>query len=208
MRGEVTPRRHFASAMHRSRRRASEREARKRPGASRRANADDGVVDVVANASTSSGSEDAGGDDAVVSARVIERARREGAVTKEGKTPPRRTSKKASAAASEGSFLSKISWAHIFFLALFTLPTAFMVVDYLFGITPPDGQAYGTLTPEGKFYREKINAFYSEYNPEKLKSVDGLLMKHRGKERALYNTIRRKYKMAGAKRVDQRYDED
>jgi len=100
-----------------------------------------------------------------------------------------------------------VSWLHLFFFALFFLPAAFAVVDWLFGLTPPDGQAYGTLSPEAKFFREKIRAFYSEYNPDKLSSVDGLLMKHKGKERALYNTIVRKYKSSNARRVDQRYDD-
>lgn len=105
----------------------------------------------------------------------------------------------------EGGFFSKISWLHLFFLLLFTLPTAFAVVDYFFNLSPPPGQAYGTLTEEGRMYRTKIKAFYSEYNPEKLKNVDALMAKYKGRERALYNTIRKKYR--NAKRFDQRYDE-
>lgn len=105
----------------------------------------------------------------------------------------------------QGGFFGKISWLHLFFLLLFTLPTAFAVVDYFFNLTPPPGQAYGTLTEEGRMYRTKIKAFYSEYNPEKLKNVDALMAKYKGRERALYNTIRKKYR--DAKRFDQRYDE-
>lgn len=105
----------------------------------------------------------------------------------------------------QGGLFSKISWLHLFFLLLFTLPTAFAVVDYFFNLTPPPGQAYGTLTEEGRMYRTKIKAFYSEYNPEKLKNVDALMAKYKGRERALYNTIRKKYR--NAKRFDQRYDE-
>ena len=117
------------------------------------------------------------------------------------------SAKRARGDANEGERGRGVSWLHLFFFALFFLPAAFAVVDWLFGLTPPDGQAYGTLSPEAKFFREKIRAFYSEYNPEKLGSVDGLLVKHKGKERALYNTIVRKYKKSNARRVDQRYDD-
>ena len=107
----------------------------------------------------------------------------------------------------EAGFWGRISWLHLFFLGLFVLPTAFALLDYFFAFTPPPGQGYGSLTPEARMIREKIKAFYSEYNPEKLRTVDELMIKYKGRERALYNTIKKKYRRSGAKRVDQRFDE-
>ncbi len=40
-----------------------------------------------------------------------------------------------------------------------------------------------------------------------VRSVDELMIKYKGRERALYNTIKKKYRRSGAKRVDQRFDE-
>ena len=95
-------------------------------------------------------------------------------------------------------------------MLLFVAPTAFVCLDYVFNITPPPGRAYGTLTPEGRMYRDKIKAFYSEYAPEKATAanMEKLMVAYKGRERALYNTIRKKYAREKRKRHDQRYDED
>ena len=116
---------------------------------------------------------------------------------------------RASDNGAEGGFLAKISWTHIFFLFLFVAPTAFVCLDYVFNITPPPGRAYGTLTPEGRMYRDKIKAFYSEYAPEKATAanMEKLMVAYKGRERALYNTIRKKYAREKRKRHDQRYDD-
>ena len=45
--------------------------------------------------------------------------------------------------------------------------------------------------------REKIKAFYSEYNPEKLRTVDELMIKYKGRSDALYNTIKKNIDEAG-----------
>ena len=119
----------------------------------------------------------------------------------------RRNARARDGANEEAGFWGRISWLHLFFLGLFVLPTAFALLDYFFAFTPPPGQGYGSLTPEARMIREKIKAFYSEYNPEKLRTVDELMIKYKGRERALYNTIKKKYRRSGAKRVDQRFDE-
>jgi hypothetical protein len=107
-------------------------------------------------------------------------------------------------------FWANVSWTHVFFLFLFIAPTAFVCLDYVFNITPPPGQAYGTLSPEARMFRDKIKAFYSEYAPEKATAanMDKLMITYKGRERALYNTIRKKYAREKRKRHDQRYDED
>lgn len=148
------------------------------------------------------GGGDASGDEDVRASSVGNKSKRNGKSSSSRAAFGSRPSKGKD---EEGGFFSKISWLHLFFLLLFTLPTAFAVVDYFFNLSPPPGQAYGTLTEEGRMYRTKIKAFYSEYNPEKLKNVDALMAKYKGRERALYNTIRKKYR--NAKRFDQRYDE-
>lgn len=117
---------------------------------------------------------------------------------------------RASDDGAKGGFLANVSWTHVFFLLLFVAPTAFVCLDYVFNITPPPGRAYGTLTPEGRMYRDKIKAFYSEYAPEKATAanMEKLMVAYKGRERALYNTIRKKYAREKRKRHDQRYDED
>jgi len=117
---------------------------------------------------------------------------------------------RASDDGAKGGFLANVSWTHVFFLLLFVAPTAFVCLDYAFNITPPPGRAYGTLTPEGRMYRDKIKAFYSEYAPEKATAanMEKLMVAYKGRERALYNTIRKKYAREKRKRHDQRYDED
>jgi hypothetical protein len=117
---------------------------------------------------------------------------------------------RASDDGTKGGFLANVSWTHVFFLLLFVAPTAFVCLDYVFNITPPPGRAYGTLTPEGRMYRDKIKAFYSEYAPEKATAanMEKLMVAYKGRERALYNTIRKKYAREKRKRHDQRYDED
>ena len=127
--------------------------------------------------------------------------------TTRGKKKGRRNARARDGASEEAGFWGRISWLHLFFLGLFVLPTAFALLDYFFAFTPPPGQGYGSLTPEARMIREKIKAFYSEYNPEKLRTVDELMIKYKGRERALYNTIKKKYRRSGAKRVDQRFDE-
>ena len=127
--------------------------------------------------------------------------------TTRGKKKGRRNARARDGASEEPGFWGRISWLHLFFLGLFVLPTAFALLDYFFAFTPPPGQGYGSLTPEARMIREKIKAFYSEYNPEKLRTVDELMIKYKGRERALYNTIKKKYRRSGAKRVDQRFDE-
>lgn len=127
--------------------------------------------------------------------------------TTRGKKKGRRDAHARDGASEEAGFWRRISWLHLFFLGLFVLPTAFALLDYFFAFTPPPGQGYGSLTPEARMIREKIKAFYSEYNPEKLRTVDELMIKYKGRERALYNTIKKKYRRSGAKRVDQRFDE-
>ena len=127
--------------------------------------------------------------------------------TTRGKKKGRRNARARDGANEEAGFWGRISWLHLFFLGLFVLPTAFALLDYFFAFTPPPGQGYGSLTPEARMIREKIKAFYSEYNPEKLRTVDELMIKYKGRERALYNTIKKKYRRSGAKRVDQRFDE-
>jgi len=127
--------------------------------------------------------------------------------TTRGKKKGRRSARARDGANEEVGFWGRISWLHLFFLGMFALPTAFALLDYFFAFTPPPGQGYGSLTPEARMIREKIKAFYSEYNPEKLRTVDELMIKYKGRERALYNTIKKKYRRSGAKRVDQRFDE-
>jgi|AntAceMinimDraft_11_1070367.scaffolds.fasta_scaffold43754_1 hypothetical protein len=49
---------------------------------------------------------------------------------------------------------------HLFFLLLFTLPTAFTVADYFFNFSKVDGGGYGALDPEQGVWRERLKAFY------------------------------------------------
>jgi len=160
---------------------------------------------IKAGTRTGNGGGDASSDEDVRASSVGNKSKRNGKSSSSAAARAAFGSRPPKGNDEQGGFFSKISWLHLFFLALFTLPTAFAVVDYFFNLSPPPGQAYGTLTEEGRMYRTKIKAFYSEYNPEKLKNVDALMAKYKGRERALYNTIRKKYR--NAKRFDQRYDE-
>lgn len=49
---------------------------------------------------------------------------------------------------------------HLFFLLLFTLPTAFTVADYFFNFSKVPGGGYGSLDPAQAVWREKLKAFY------------------------------------------------
>jgi len=193
--------------MNRLERRRAAKEAKRESKTSRsrsgRVAADDGEIqattvneDVVGDASSS----DADDDRATTTTATTTTATR-------GKKKGRRSARERDGANEEVGFWGRISWLHLFFLGMFVLPTAFALLDYFFAFTPPPGQGYGSLTPEARMIREKIKAFYSEYNPEKLRTVDELMIKYKGRERALYNTIKKKYRRSGAKRVDQRFDE-
>jgi hypothetical protein len=192
--------------MNRLERRRAAKEAKRESKTSRsrsgRVAADDGEIhattvneDVVGDASSS----DADDDRATTTTATTTATR--------GKKKGRRSARERDGANEEVGFWGRISWLHLFFLGMFVLPTAFALLDYFFAFTPPPGQGYGSLTPEARMIREKIKAFYSEYNPEKLRTVDELMIKYKGRERALYNTIKKKYRRSGAKRVDQRFDE-
>ena len=193
--------------MNRLERRRAAKEAKRESKMSRsrsgRVAADDGEIqattvneDVVGDASSS----DADDDRATTTTATTTTATR-------GKKKGRRSARERDGANEEVGFWGRISWLHLFFLGMFVLPTAFALLDYFFAFTPPPGQGYGSLTPEARMIREKIKAFYSEYNPKKLRTVDELMIKYKGRERALYNTIKKKYRRSGAKRVDQRFDE-
>ena len=198
--------------MNRAERRALAREREKRATAG---------VERASGASSASASASASDDEDVrvdADVEVDRRASGAGATTVRrrrgnGAAVRREGAKRATRASDDGAkggFLANVSWTHVFFLLLFVAPTAFVCLDYVFNITPPPGRAYGTLTPEGRMYRDKIKAFYSEYAPEKATAanMEKLMVAYKGRERALYNTIRKKYAREKRKRHDQRYDED
>jgi len=182
----------------------AKRESKTSQSRSGRVAADDGEIrattaieDVVGDASSTDADDDRATTTPTTTATTTTRGKKKG----------RRSARAGDGANEEVGFWGRISWLHLFFLGMFALPTAFALLDYFFAFTPPPGQGYGSLTPEARMIREKIKAFYSEYNPEKLRTVDELMIKYKGRERALYNTIKKKYRRSGAKRVDQRFDE-
>mmetsp|Transcript_41129 Transcript_41129/g.65904 ORF Transcript_41129/g.65904 Transcript_41129/m.65904 type:complete len:131 (+) Transcript_41129:223-615(+) len=82
---------------------------------------------------------------------------------------------------------------HLFFLLLFTLPTAFTVADYFFNFSKVDGGGYGALDPEQGVWRERLKAFYGENNPGKVSEIPALLRKYKGKENKLWRKLNKKY---------------
>ena len=82
---------------------------------------------------------------------------------------------------------------HLFFLLLFTLPTAFTVADYFFNFSKVEGGGYGSLDPAQAVWRERLKAFYSENNPSKIHEIPDLLRKYKGKEKKLWRKLNKKY---------------
>ena len=82
---------------------------------------------------------------------------------------------------------------HVFFLLLFTLPTAFTVADYFFHFSKVPGGGYGSLDPAQEMWRERLRAFYGEHNPSKVSEIPALLRKYKGREKKLWRKLNKKY---------------
>ena len=116
-----------------------------------------------------------------------------------------RRNARARGANEEAGFWGRISWL-LFFLGLFVSHEAF-ALGLLLRVHAAAGTRVRVAHARGEDDQREIKAFYSEYNPEKLRTVDELMIKYKKREQALYNAIKKNIDEGGAKRVDQRFDE-